>query len=125
MSLYVISESTIWAIANRARSSIRHRQLLHKKTILSDFYPAINNWKIYALRHYMQMGPARETQTFLISYALPSSKFDEKDEQLQKRVYDAGLTYHKEKCTYKNQEAFRIIIADKEAKIDEIIKLLN
>ena len=68
-----------------------------------------------------QKGPAREEQTFILSYAYNYDSFEDENAFINK-LNEMGLLFHKEKCLYNNHDAYKIIIYENECPVDVILQ---
>lgn len=64
----VIRETNVWGYWYNTRNMNKRIRLMKKQKVLQH-YPFIDNYKIYAYKPKTQQGPAKEDQTFIISYA--------------------------------------------------------
>ncbi len=126
-SNYIITDTTVWGqyhfaydIKTKMRI-IKKAELLHKNS-----YPFIDHYKIYALKPPKQKGPAREEQTFLISYAYNYDRFiGEREAEFITRLKALELTFYKKKCVFKEKDAYIILIMDTEANLDKILEYMK
>jgi len=70
-----------------------------------------------------QKGPAKETQTFILSYAY-GNWTEEEEKKFLKELSEIDLRFYKEKCIFRDIEAFKIIIMDKDVVLESILKLI-
>ena len=98
------------------KSNVYNSKLKH----LNNGYPFIDHHTIYAYKPKNQKGPAKEEQTFILSYAYNYDSFANEDEFISK-LNSLGLLFYKEKCLYRTHDAYKIIIYNNMLPIDEII----
>ena len=113
----VIKKTNVWGYK---QNTIR---LIKKADLLNDGYPFIDHYKIYSYKPKKQKGPTREEQTFILSYTYNYDSYADEDIFISK-LNEIGLFFHKEKCLYKNRDAYKIIIYENMCPIDVISKIL-
>lgn len=93
---------------HNTRNVDRLIRLIKTAEILNRF-PFIDHYKIYAYKHKNQRGPAKEEQTFIISYAY---NYDGKADEAQfiRKLNEIGLFFFKEKGLYNGSDAYKIIV---------------
>ena len=116
----VIRETNIWGDYHNIRNVNKRVMLMKKKEILQK-YPFIDHHKIYAYKPKNQRGPAKEEQTFIISYSYNYDTFADEAKFISD-VNEIGLSFFKEKCIYNDKDAYKIIIYESLCPID-LIKL--
>lgn len=120
---FVIKESSVWGDVYKARNPDNILRLTKKKSIL-QCYPFVDHAKVFAFKQRNQRGPAREEQTFLISYMNVNNFSENKEEEFIAKLNECGLTYHKIPCTYNGYNAYRILILDSEVILERVLELL-
>ena len=116
----VIRETNVWGDYHNIKNVNKRVRLMKKKEILQK-YQFIDHHKIYAYKPKNQRGPAKEEQTFIISYAYNYDTFADEAKFISE-VNEIGLLFFKEKCSYNNKDAYKIIIYETLCLID-VIKL--
>ena len=115
----IIKKTTVWGNYCNFKNSEEKIRLMKKKQIL-EMYPFVDHYTIYAYKPKNQKGPAKEKQTFILSYAYNYDSFANEEDFINKLV-DIELLFHKEKCLYKNHDAYKIFIYENILPIDEIL----
>ncbi len=113
----IIKETHVWGQFHNVRNLDKRLRLMKKYEIL-NCYPLVDHYTIYAYKPKSQKGPAREDQTFIISYAYNL----ENEEIVIGKLNEIGLLFHKEKCIYKTHDAYKIIIYEPTCPIEKIIQ---
>ncbi len=114
----IIKETTVWGDHYKARNTNTIKRLMKKQQILNH-HPFIDHYKKYAYKPKSQRGPAKEEQTFIISYAYNYDKFADESTFINV-LSEIGLLFYKEKCLFRGHDAYKIIIYDSLCPIDEI-----
>ena len=118
----VIKESKVWGNFNNVKNVKKRIRLMKKhKLITREGYPFIDHYTIYSYKPKNQKGPAREEQTFILSYAYNYDSFADEDSFIC-NLNEIGLLFHKEKCLYKSHDAYKIFIYENILPIDEILQ---
>ena len=116
----IIKKTNVWGQFHNIRNVDKRTRLIKKRQLLGQ-YPFIDHYTIYAYKHKNQKGPAREEQTFILSYAYNYDSFENEDAFINK-LNEIGLLFHKETCLYKNRDAYKIIIYENMCPIDVILQ---
>ena len=116
----VIKETTVWGKFYNVKNVNKRIRLMKKRNILAR-YPFIDHYTIYAYKPKNQQGPAREEQTFILSYAYNYDSFEDEDTFISE-LNEIGLLFHKEKCLYKTHDAYKIIVYENMCPIDVILQ---
>ena len=118
----VIKESKVWGNFNNVKNVKKRIRLMKKhKLITREGYPFIDHYTIYSYKPQNQKGPAREEQTFILSYAYNYDSFANEDTFISK-LNEIGLLFHKEKCLYETHDAYKIFIYENMCPIDMILQ---
>ena len=106
----LVCETTlcVWAGDRNTRNGYKLIRLIKKAHILNRF-PFIDHYKIYAYRHKNQRGPAKEEQTFIISYAYNYDNYAD-EAQFIRELHEIGLLFFKETGLYNGSNAYKIIV---------------
>jgi hypothetical protein len=116
----VIKKTNIWGNTSNARGLTTYRRLMKKREIITcEGYPFIDHYTIYAYKPRHQRGPAREEQTFILSYAYNYDAFANETEFINK-LSEIGLLFHKERCIYNAMSAYKIFIYEPMCPIEII-----
>lgn len=115
----IIKETNVWGHFHNVRNVNKRLRLMKKREII-NCYPFVDHYMIYAYKPKSQKGPAREEQTFIISYTYNYDSFANEDAFITK-LNEIGLLFYKEKCLYKNKDAYKIIIYENICQIDVIL----
>jgi hypothetical protein len=116
----VIRETNVWGNCHNVRNPNKRIRLMKKlELITGKGYPFIDHYKIYAYKPKNQKGPAREEQTFILSYAYNYDSFADEGAFID-TLNDIGLLFHKEKCLYESRDAYKIFIYENNCPIDVI-----
>ena len=118
----IIKKTNVWGQFHNVRI-VDKRIRLMKKLEIKNCYPFVDHYTIYAYKPKNQKGPAREEQTFILSYAYNYDSFANEDTFISK-LNEIGLLFHKEKCLYKTHDAYKIIIYENMCPIDVILQQL-
>jgi len=125
---YVIKKTKVWGDSWRVKSPKNKIRLMKKNKILG-YYPFIDHLEdggIYAYKPINQKGPAKENQTFIISYAYNYDKWiNIKEQEFINILSSIDLLFYKEKCIFRNEDSYKIIIYEKEIDLDSILNILN
>ena len=116
----LVCETTpcVWSHHHNTRNGCKRIRLIKKAHILNR-HPFIDHYKIYAYRHKNQRGPAKEEQTFIISYAYNYDGFAD-EAQFIRELDEIGLLFFKEKGVYNGLDAYKIIVHGPLCPIDSI-----
>ena len=118
----IIKETKVWGQCHNIRNVNKRIRLMKKlKLITGAGHPFIDHHTIYAYKPKNQKGPAREEQTFILSYAYNYDSFANEDAFISK-LNEIGLLFHKEKCLYKTHDAYKIFIYENMLPIDMILQ---
>ena len=119
----IIKKTNVWGQFHNVRNVDKRKRLMKKQQLINgvDGFPFIDHYTIYAYKHKHQKGPAREEQTFILSYAYNYDLYENEVEFINK-LNEIGLLFHKEKCLYQNHDAYKIIIYEKMCPIDIILQ---
>jgi len=119
----IIKKTNVWGQFQNVKNLDNRMRLMkkHKLIIGMEGYPFIDHYTIYAYKHKDQKGPAREDQTFILSYAYNYDSFANEDEFINK-LNEIGLLFYKEKCLYMNHDAYKIIIYENMCPIYAILQ---
>lgn len=119
----VVKETSVWG-NYRTAAGRDYLRVHNKRDILQNAYPFVDHYRTYVLKPTGQKGPARESQTFLVSYAYfydHYSGITEDEGKFIERCTNAGLTFYKEPCMYGIHKAYKIFIMDSEVNLQDII----
>ena len=118
----IIKKTNVWGQFHNVKNVDKHIRLMKKHQLITGMgYPFIDHYTIYAYKNKHQKGPAREEQTFILSYAYNYDSFANEDEFINK-LNEIGLLFHKEKCLYQTHDAYKIIIYENMCPIDAILQ---
>lgn len=118
----IIKETTVWGDFYKAKNFEKIKRLMKKnKLITGGGHPFIDHYKIYAYKPKTQKGPAREEQTFILSYVYNYDSFANEDTFISK-LNEIGLSFHKEKCLYETDDAYKIVIYENMLPINAILQ---
>lgn len=126
MDEFVVKETSVWGDSYRAKRPETVLRLKLKSGLLrlSSWYPIIDHVKKYCFKPKGQKGPARESQTFIVSYAYNYDhiKFiDQQETDLRAMVERIGLSWYKEPCVFRGKPAYKILIMDADVKVEDVI----
>ncbi len=96
-----------------------------KKEKIRQSFPFIDHAKLYAFKPRTQRGPAREAQTFIVSYMYTDSFTSARETEFLEKVNRLGLTYHKSETVFRDRQAYRILVLDAEVDLQRILVMLN
>jgi len=118
----IIKETKVWGQYHNIRNVYKRIRLMKKQNLIGGGgYPFIDHYTIYSYKPKNQKGPAREEQTFILSYAYNYDSFANEDAFISK-LNEIGLLFHKEKCVYKTHDAYKIFIYENMCSIDMILQ---
>ena len=118
----VIKETNVWGNFYNVKN-VNKRVRLMKKHQLRGEYPFIDHYTIYSYKPKNQKGPAKEEQTFILSYAYNYDSLPwVNEEAFISKLNEIGLLFHKEKCLYKTQDAYKIFVYENMCPIDVILQ---
>ena len=118
----VIKETKVWGNFYNVKNVNKRIRLMKKhKLITGEGYPFIDHYTIYSYKPKNQKGPAREEQTFILSYAYNYDSFADEDSFIR-NLNEIGLLFHKEKYLYKSHDAYKILIYENILPIDVILQ---
>ena len=115
-----IKETSIWVNLSNVRNTNKRIRLIKKQQIL-QCYPFVDHRKIYVYKPKHQKGPAKEEQTFIVSYPYNYDSYANENEFINK-LNEIGLSFYKEKCIFRTQDAYKIIIYDPTLQIDILLQ---
>lgn len=125
MENFIIKETTVWGDHYKAKSPTQISRLTNKKQILQS-RPFIDHYKIYAFKPAHQRGPARETQTFIVSYTYMYDNLSGNEEaEFIEKLTSIGLRFYKEQCVFNGKDSYRILIMDSDVILEEALRLLR
>ncbi len=116
----IIKETTTWGNNSNVRNTNKRIRLLKKQQIL-QCYPFVDHRKIYVYKPKTQKGPAKEDQTFIVSYPYNYDSYANETEFI-KKLNEIGLSFYKEKCIFRTQDAYKIIIYENTLPIDILLQ---
>ena len=118
----VIKKTNVWGNFYDVKNKNKRIRLIKKHNLISrEGYPFIDHYTIYSYKPKNQRGPAKEEQTFILSYAHNYDSFADEDSFISK-LNEIGLLFHKEKCLYKNKDAYKIFIYENTLPIQVILQ---
>jgi hypothetical protein len=126
MQRYVLKETSVWGDAYRATSAEEVLRCGGKQQLLHTSYPFIDHHTIYALKPAGQRGPARESQTCIVSYVYVYDEYiGTREEEFLEKLATLRLRFHKEPCLFRGKEAYRILLMDTEVELQILLELLS
>ena len=118
--LFVLTPSNVWGAVYKARGA-NHRRVLSKQQLTQTFaYPYLDHSRTFAWKPIGQRGPARETQTLIVSYPYKHALDSANYEMFVSEVHKLGLRIAKDDVI----DNYRIIIADSDVDIQGAITQL-
>lgn len=127
METYKIKETTVWGDVYNAKSLQNIMRLTGKRDLIYGEYryPFLDHYKIYAFKPSSQRGPARESQTFIVSYTYNYDHFiGEKETKFISKLTTMNLRFYKEPCIFRGKNAYKILIMDTEVDLDRVLSLI-
>ena len=118
----IIKETTIWVNLSNVRNTNKRIRFIKKQQIRQN--PTfIDHDKIYVYKPKHQKGPAKEDQTFIVSFPY-ASRYDTKNDESEfiNNLNEIGLSFYKEKCMFRTQDAYKIIIYENTLPIDILLQ---
>lgn len=118
----IITKTSVWGQFHNVKNLDKRIRLMKKRQLITgEGYPFIDHYTIYTYKDKHQNGPAREEQTFILSYAYNYDSFANEDDFIRK-LNEIGLLFHKEKCLYRTFDAYKIIVYERMCPIDIILQ---
>ena len=114
---FALTPSTGWGTVYKARGANRSRVLLKQQLTQKFAYPYLDHSSGFAWKPIGQRGPARETQTLIVSYPYKDALDRVDYEVFTSAVHQLGLQIVKEDAIDK----YCIIIADRDVDIQAAI----
>ena len=125
MEGYIIKETTVWGDQYSAKTSTGITRCRKKCEILQA-YPFIDHHTIYAFKPANQRGPARESQTFIVSYPYVYDDFiGDKETEFINNLTSINLRFYKEPCVFRGNDAYKILIMDTDVDLTSVLGLLQ
>jgi len=118
----IIKETNIWGNNSNVKNVDKYIRLMKKQQIRQ--HPTfIDHDKIYVYKPKTQKGPAKEDQTFIVSFPY-ASRYDIKNDETEfiKKLNEIDLSFYKEKCIFRTQDAYKIIIYEKTLPIEILLQ---
>jgi hypothetical protein len=122
MQRYVLKETSVWGDAYRATTAEEVLRCGGKQELLHTFYRFLDHSTLYALKPAGQRGPARESQTCIVSYVYVYDQ--EREQEFLEKLATLRLRFHKEPCLFRGKEAYRILLMDTEVDSQILLNLL-
>tara|TARA_B100001013_G_C24545817_1_gene416582 strand:+ start:136 stop:516 length:381 start_codon:yes stop_codon:yes gene_type:complete len=123
-SNFIIKKTSVWGDHYKSRNGNNKLRLMKKLKIL-QCYPFINHYTKYAFKPKSQKGPAKESQTFILSYAYNYDNFIEnKENEFINKLNNLNLRFYKERCMFREKDAYKILIMDTDIDLLTILQLL-
>ena len=129
---YIVKKTTVWGNYRNCKSFEESIRRLKKHEILR--YPFVDHLNSddsdggkYAYKPSNQKGPAKENQTFLISYAYNYDHLKDSSELEQKYINELSeinMRFYKEKCVFRGHDAYKILILENDIDLESLLKLL-
>ena len=116
----IIKETNIWGNNSNVKNTNKYIRLMKKQQIL-QCYPFVDHYKIYVYKPKTQKGPAKEEQTFIVSYPYNYDSYANETEFIDK-LNEIDLSFYKEKCIFRTQDAYKIIIYEKTLPIEILLQ---
>ena len=78
----IIKKTNVWGQFHNVKNVDKRTRLMKKQKLINgvDGFPFIDHYTIYAYKHKNQKGPAREEQTFILSYAYNYDSYENEAE---------------------------------------------
>jgi hypothetical protein len=124
MEDFVVKETTVWGDAYNKRSPQEKMRCYKKQSLKASGSPFVDHARTYAFKPRSQRGPAREKQTFLVSFAYKpgvDAKTPEEETAFYDRVHAAGLQFYKEECVFRGHPAYKIILYDADVDLQTVL----
>lgn len=119
----VVKKTSVWGHFYNSKGP-EYVRLFKKSNILNN-YPIIDHVEKYCLKPQGQKGPAKEGQTFIVSYAYNYDEFIEnKENEFIEHLTTINLSFYKQPCIYNDKSAYKIYIMDTNVSIEQIIDLI-
>ena len=119
MNEFVVQKTSVWSDMRRGN---RIRQLAKQR--ITQYYPFNDHQKCYVYKPKGQRGPARNSQTFTVSFAYCGAVDRLDHKEFLELVEDAGLRVCRYKTTFRGANAYKIIVANDAVNILHALELL-
>ncbi len=116
----IIKETTTWGNNSNVKNIDKYIRLMKKQKIL-QCYPFVDHYKIYVYKPKNQKGPAKEEQTFIVSYPYNYDSY-KSDTDFIYNLNEIGLSFYKEKCIFRSKDAYKIIIYENTLPLDILLQ---
>lgn len=123
MENYIIKETTVWGDQYRVRNPACILRCIQKRKIVHT-YPIVDHHKVYVFKPANQRGPARESQTFIVSYVYDDISGDNETEFIS-NLESIHLRFYKEPCVFRGKNAYKILIMDTDVDLHTVLGLLQ
>lgn len=117
----IIKETNIWGNNSNVKNIDKYIRLMKKREILQNYRFIIDHYKIYVYKPKHQKGPAKEEQTFIVSYPYNYDSY-KSDTEFINKLNEIGLSFYKEKCIFREKDAYKIIIYENTLPIDILLQ---
>jgi hypothetical protein len=126
MDIFEIKPTTVWGDFYKARSMKNKLRLFKKAAILQNNWPIVDHFKKYCLKYKGQKGPAKESQTFIVSYPyVYDNSIGNKEKEFIETLHSINLSFYKQSCIFKGSQAYKIFIMDTDVKLENIMHLIH
>ncbi len=123
MEQVVIRKTTVWGNHLNAKTFADGLRLLKKRRILHAIRLVNQKHTTYALKPARQMGPARESQTFIVSYVDACNPWV--DAEWLRNLKSINLRVYTESCVFRNRCAYKLVVMDSGVDVDSISEFVR
>jgi len=125
MDDYVITETNVWGDYYKVKNPVNILRL-HKKNDILHSYPFVDHYKLYSFKPANQRGPAKESQTFILSYAyLYDSFIGDRETEFINQLNSINLRFYKERFIFREKDAYKILIMDTDVDLPSVLRILT
>jgi hypothetical protein len=88
-------------------------------------YPFVDHYTVYAFKPPYQRGPAKEDETFILSYAYAYNDcIGVNEPEFINKLNSINLRFYKEPCLFRGQNAYKILIMEPNVDLDTVLRYL-
>lgn len=90
----IIKKTNVWGQYYNVKNVDKRLRLMKKRELINGMmgFPFIDHYTIYAYKPKNQKGPAKEEQTFILSYAYNYDSFENEEDFISK-LTEIGLSF--------------------------------
>ena len=119
-----LTRSSAWGAIYKAGYGPKGARVRSKAAFANKFAPFLDHDQVYAFRPAGQRGPARESQTLIVSYPYKEAIDRENFEVFQQAAQKLGLQIRKDEVVFRDNSAYRIVVADSGVDVEAAMEQL-